>query len=196
MTTLTFKEYLLLNTDVISGESNSKAFTVKTKYAFQGPKLTTLIRGESKSAEKSHTNQAGVIDWKEKTFEVEGVKKPLADLIQEPKKVFRVTREWQWSDRTYTVVFGNDKWTATRGDDASAVLTMRKVKSLIKDDPATMTFSDACKEDIVFLVLVLLWSETQRANKRPSAGEAVGEAAGGVAGTIAGNALASCCSIQ
>ena len=81
MATFTFADESELNSRLITKDTNSNSFTTSTTFGVTGLKVTTLTS-------KSPSGVVGRIDWRNRTFEVEGVTKTLDQVRIGPGSVF------------------------------------------------------------------------------------------------------------
>ncbi|KAF8233678.1 hypothetical protein L208DRAFT_879978 [Tricholoma matsutake] len=173
MTTFTFKDKNIL-TSRLESNHGSGSFTTHTTYRMigLGRKETTVI--PDSGAYVHDSVGSGSINWKNKTFEIGGVVKRVADLNRRPS-FFRRTREWQWSGRQFTVEYSyrENRHTVTSGTVCASMTPPYELRLFTKVEPASISFlSDLSKEDMMFLFLVLLYSETRRKDNNMGAGAA------------------------
>lgn len=81
MTTFKFADESELNSRLIASETNSKCFKTTTTFGATGLKVTTLTSN-------SPSGIVGRINWRNGTFEVEGVTKSLNLVKTGPSSVF------------------------------------------------------------------------------------------------------------
>ncbi|RDB20789.1 hypothetical protein Hypma_012149 [Hypsizygus marmoreus] len=181
------------------------SYSTSTTSGFLGRKVTTLTPSASFNA---YATLGAAINWREETFEVGGRMKKWEDLTHKTGGMFsrqgppglhsvhsfytdtlsiHSKREWTWSDRTYMVKFHDhdDHWTATLDaaeNPPSAVFTVRKMaKSGKPPEPANIVFAPGVSpEDMAFLILVIIYSETKRVERDEEIADFVKEVVSGV----------------
>ncbi|GLB38119.1 hypothetical protein LshimejAT787_0411700 [Lyophyllum shimeji] len=150
---------------------------MSTSYGILGRKQTTLTPSSHPPSSGVH----GAIHWRGKgKFEIGGVKKTRSTL-KHREGLFSSARIWQWSAQAYKVEYHRRRWTATStssGHPASAVFALRKASLFGSSRAASISFSGAISvEDMVFLTLVMIYSEIQRREKDDEAVDAIHTAA-------------------
>ncbi|KAF9456819.1 hypothetical protein BDZ94DRAFT_1228892 [Collybia nuda] len=176
MFTLTISEKDFLNSEIIPNGPGYCSFTTQTKTGFRGLKKTVLQPTVQHRAAAPIVD--GSIDWRGKTFEIGGKVKNWKVLKHRQGSIFdwHPVREWTWMGHRYTVKREDNQWMATIHASVSAVFTSRKSHVLSQSEPATIEFtSNVPHEDMVFLLLVLLWSEHKRLEKKSQTTDAMSE---------------------
>ncbi|KAF8878914.1 hypothetical protein BD779DRAFT_1553024 [Infundibulicybe gibba] len=101
---------------------------------------------------------AGVIHWRKRMFEVRGQRKPFSE-IKTKTGMFSSSRSWKWtSDRKeYSVTYELGQWTASLNN------RKKPVARFTQPDPVILHLTKtALTEDEVFLLLILIYSESKR----------------------------------
>ncbi|KAJ7645067.1 hypothetical protein DFH06DRAFT_1212307 [Mycena polygramma] len=163
---LTFKSKDILNSHMHAGHSN--AYITSSSSGILGRKTTTL---------KTHgflSGSAGKIHWRHKTFEIGGKTKKWRK-VESSAGWFTSGREWEWSGHTYTVKHSHHTWTATNAHVEVARLTPHKSHLLRASEHAFLQISPEIQDEHqrAFIILVLLYSETKRLDKKKEAEEIV-----------------------
>ncbi|KAF8054249.1 hypothetical protein FPV67DRAFT_1133285 [Lyophyllum atratum] len=161
MTAYTFGDKDILNSSLIPSYP-SMPYIITTKAGFLGPKATTLSPTPQRG---SYPVLSGAILWSKDSFEIDGVPK-WSELKNRPKGFLSSTWEWRWSGQRYSLKRHDKHWTARSSSSsyaASVTFTLRKSHLFSPTEPASITFApDVPAQDIVFLILVMLYSETRR----------------------------------
>ncbi|KAG5646620.1 hypothetical protein DXG03_002924 [Asterophora parasitica] len=164
MAFLTFSDKDILNSELHPSFPDA-SYRIKTHSGLFGRRTTALT---PLSHGSPYRGIAGEIDWKAKKFQIGGVKRKWKSL-KRGGGVFSSGKEWHWSGRSYVVRYHDKEWTATRhswGNSAGAVFRLRRTHLFRSNEPASISFSqDIPPEDMVFLILVFLYSETKRRAK-------------------------------
>ncbi|THV01111.1 hypothetical protein K435DRAFT_793574 [Dendrothele bispora CBS 962.96] len=120
----------ILEALLLTSHENSPIYEVKSTFGLLGRKITILkdvnpltsnsVRPNSgrRAADASRTKEpvtVGAIHWREKVFEIHGVKKDVSD-IKKKKGLLSKSRYWKWADdrKEYEVKHDGDKeWVVT-----------------------------------------------------------------------------------
>ncbi|KAJ7785264.1 hypothetical protein DFH07DRAFT_763862 [Mycena maculata] len=155
---LTFKSKDILNSHLHAGHSNP--YTTSTSSGVLGRKTTTLKTGFL-------SGSAGKIDWRDKEFKIGGRTKKWRK-VESSGGWFTSGREWEWAGYTYTVKHSHHKWTATNSHREVAYFTPYQSHLLRSSEHASLYISPEIQDEHqrVFLILVLLYSETKRQDKQ------------------------------
>nr|GAT50865.1 predicted protein [Mycena chlorophos] len=104
-TPLTFRERAIENSQLIGLDDVVYYKTSTTTSAFNRPKLT-LVQSATDST-------VGRIDWRERTFTINGERRPWA-LLKSSPKLFSAEREWRWYGQAYRLKYDwSNELTAT-----------------------------------------------------------------------------------
>lgn len=178
MPSYTFVSKDLLNTTILPDEPhNWISYNTSTTANVFGPKLTVLTPSVMRNTYGPALD--GAIDWKEESFVIGGRSVKWANLKHKLSRTSGSPREWKWSGERFTVKYqsGSGRWTAKSGSPvhpADAIFTIRKHRIFGADDPATIEFSPSVSaRDMVFLILVLIYSETRRQQRKDKVAVAV-----------------------
>ncbi|KAF9460193.1 hypothetical protein BDZ94DRAFT_944392 [Collybia nuda] len=181
MLVFTFTETDLLNTPLLpSHHSNAGriSYTLRTKKGILGRKITTL---SASGGHSTHTLLGGAINWRKKRFEIGGVRRKCSGL-KHRTGLFSSSQEWNWSGQHYVIKYSRNQWMATCSssrDSPSAVFTVRRSHFFRKSEPATIAFSpDLPQDDVVFLILVIIFSEMKRKEDEVAVAEATSNVIG------------------
>ncbi|KAF8077683.1 hypothetical protein FPV67DRAFT_7752 [Lyophyllum atratum] len=171
MPAYTFVSKDLLNTAVLPTESqNWTSYSTSTNSSVLVPKLTILTPSATRNTYGAALD--GAIDWQNESLIIGGMSTKLKNLKRRPSRKSGGAREWTWKGERFTVKYhaSTDKWTAKSGSPAhpdDAIFAVRKHRILKADDPATMTLSENLSaQDTVFLILVMIYSETRRQERK------------------------------
>ncbi|KAG2015207.1 hypothetical protein CC2G_008496 [Coprinopsis cinerea AmutBmut pab1-1] len=119
---------------------------------------------------------AGVIHWREKVFEVGGVRKSVGEVRRKPKGIsFSKERFWRWSNdrKEYTVVYHQEKeWQVQWNNEIVATFQVPyRPKLFGKTKPMVLKMCPtALERDEVFLLLVLIYCEAKRQDRMNASG--------------------------
>ncbi|KAK7026393.1 hypothetical protein R3P38DRAFT_3530709 [Favolaschia claudopus] len=94
--TLTFIDKKLLQTTLIDADNAIHYTLTTTSSGFRGKKITTI---------SAASGSVGLINWREKTFTINGVEKKWEDLKTRSAGVFRTEREWNWGPRPFNLKY-------------------------------------------------------------------------------------------
>ncbi|ESK83493.1 hypothetical protein Moror_4878 [Moniliophthora roreri MCA 2997] len=121
----------VLNAKLHTMLDDAVIYTLETNYGFRGRRFTLLrdtnpLPGRRQSTAGSATGvTVGAINWREKTMEVNGVRKKIADLKRRKGNYFSNTRCWQWSTerKEYELKYKDDEWKATFSQSENSAMT-------------------------------------------------------------------------
>lgn len=114
---------------------------------------------------------SAAIRWRERRFETGGVKRDWSTFKYKPAGIFSKTRKWHWSGESFTVKFliDDDKWIASSDSSrhpTRATFYPYKYHFFGPSEPGYISFSpDVSDEDTIFLILVMIYSETRRQDR-------------------------------
>jgi len=141
-------------------------YTIKTSPG-TGPKerqITELVPTENNAHDAPH----GAIDWKKSGIIVGDVEKKISELRHAPGDITTGTRAWKWDGKEYDVGLSGQQWIITselaRSTHNIPSATFTPLKSGVSG-PAQMSIQfseDVTPKDMVFLTLVLIYSDTER----------------------------------
>ncbi|KAF8816006.1 hypothetical protein BYT27DRAFT_6483652 [Phlegmacium glaucopus] len=161
----------LLNTRLQSSHDNSIIYAISTSQTLWGRKYTYLRDANPALGEAPTT--VGTIDWKKKTFEIQGQRKSIKNIKRIPKGSSKGSRFWRWSDdrEEYEIVYKKRMWKgllSAKNNDAEATLSVPFRSQLFgKTKPMVLNLSrTALAKDEVFLILVLIYSQTKRRDRK------------------------------
>ncbi|KAF8054247.1 hypothetical protein FPV67DRAFT_1552627 [Lyophyllum atratum] len=168
MVRLTFTQSDLLNSGLRSNTApHADSYNINTTHGLLGRKITSLV-----PANESFTDASGfpaAIHWKQGQFEIGGMQCAWQTLKHTPGGWFSSTREWRWSGHSYAVKYTRPQWTAISSNSISAVFSPYRSRIFSASEPAYIEFSsDISDKDMVFLTLVMIYSETRRQEKKRS----------------------------
>ncbi|KAJ7292169.1 hypothetical protein C8J57DRAFT_1458668, partial [Mycena rebaudengoi] len=160
---LTFNSKDFLNSHLTSGHSN--AYTTSTSRGMRGLKITQLASG-------FFPGTAGRIDWRDKSFEIAGRTQKIKR-ISSSGGWFSLSRDWKWGAHTYTLKYSRKGWTAKTSMGEVAHYNSYKPHLFRSSDHAAIQISPAIQDqhEIVFLILVMLYSETKRLERKKAGDE-------------------------
>jgi len=178
MPTYTLVSKDLLNTTVLPDEPQTWiSYSINTTSSVFGPKLTVLTPSVMRNTYGPALD--GAIDWKEGTFVIGGKSVKWENLKRKLSRRSGSEREWKWSGERFTVKYqsGAGRWMAKSGSPVhpdDAIFTIRKHRIFGADDPATIEFTqNITARDMIFLILVLIYSETRRQQRKEKVAVAV-----------------------
>jgi len=167
----------VLNAQLHASHDNSVIYAVSTSQSLWRRTYTYLR--DTNPAIGGDSIIVGAINWKKKTFEIQGQRKSIKDIRRKPKGLFNKTRFWKWSDdrEEYEIVYHNqEEWqaffSAKDGGDIEATLSVPFRPQLFgKPKPVVLNLSRvALAKDEIFLMLVFIYNETKRQEKMNSTG--------------------------
>jgi len=160
MTTFTFTKKHILDS-ALQADHGPLSFTTDTTYGIMGHKKETTLTPQS-TADSHGSLIGGSINWRKYTFRVGSDVRQWSELVD----LHSSDGDWQWSDHRYLVKFDSHKgeWTVTSSDSVVAIMNVRRPRLFHRDEPASISFLNLPMEgwEIVFLILVMLYSETKR----------------------------------
>ncbi|KAK7017812.1 hypothetical protein R3P38DRAFT_3560437 [Favolaschia claudopus] len=172
--TLTFVDKKLLQTTLIDPD-NAIHYTLTTTSGFRGKKITTITAA---------SGLVGSIDWREKTFTINGVEKKWDDLKTRSAGVFRTERNWNWGPRPFNLKYqdAHKELLATplEGTPADPVrFTVHRQHVLHDNEPATIRFPTRMQDDAerMFLLMAILHMEITRQETEKAMNEEAAEMA-------------------
>ncbi|KAG6830177.1 hypothetical protein H0H87_008953 [Tephrocybe sp. NHM501043] len=172
MSTYTFTKQDVLNSDLQPNQPNSISYRTKTSNrTFGGYKFTTVTLVLNNPPGYGKPPIPATIDWKKSRFQIDGVIHNWTDLKQKPQEGRKFKeRVWRWNRYSYLVKYKDDTWTATPSDSPNTVvaaLSPYKIHLRTKPDPGSLSLWPGVPfEDRMFLMLVLLYSEGKRQDKK------------------------------
>ncbi|KAF9257840.1 hypothetical protein L218DRAFT_909998 [Marasmius fiardii PR-910] len=86
-------------------------YTLETSYGFRGRRITIL---KDANPAPGQSTTVGALNWREKTIEVNGLKKKVGDVKKRKGSYFRNARFWQWASerKEYEIKYKNEEWRA------------------------------------------------------------------------------------
>ncbi|KAF6746739.1 hypothetical protein DFP72DRAFT_922139 [Ephemerocybe angulata] len=161
-----------LSAQVLALHDNSVIYRVVTDQGLWSRGHTYLKDANPAVGEPTNV---GVIHWKEKSFEIYGHKKTLAEIRRRPKSRVKKERYWRWGPerKEYTIVYHNEKeWQASLEGEVVATFSVPfRPKLFGKLKPMVMNLgTPALEKDEVFLFLVFIYCEAKRQDKTNASG--------------------------
>ncbi|KAG6844643.1 hypothetical protein H0H87_005156 [Tephrocybe sp. NHM501043] len=114
MSTYTFTSKDIFTADLRAGHPSAVSYRLNTtKGFFLGLKITSLVPIGGFS--DGFFDLPAVINWRDSTFEIGGVRKAREGLKQHAGGLFSSTRIWHWSSplQSYTVSYRDKQWTVS-----------------------------------------------------------------------------------
>ncbi|KAJ6567950.1 hypothetical protein DFH09DRAFT_437686 [Mycena vulgaris] len=161
----------IINARVCAVLDQSVMYSLETKFEFQG-RVRTVLRDENPlpgGASKSAV--VGTINWKEKSFEINGYKHECEEMRRSTGSLFNKTKYWRWAAtrKEYEISYTHEEWKATIEDGktiAGRFSVPFRPHLFTKTKPAVMHLTTtALAEDEVFLMLVFVYEEVKRQDK-------------------------------
>ncbi|KAJ8092404.1 hypothetical protein PM082_023859 [Marasmius tenuissimus] len=129
-------------------------YTLETTYGFRGRRITILKDSNPAfTGSSSGSSTVGAINWREKTIEVNGMRKKVGDLKKRKGRggIFRNARYWQWGAerKEYEVKFKEEQWKATivePGEDKKKDKEKDKDKEKEKENTSTRSQHESVPE--------------------------------------------------
>ncbi|KAK2464487.1 hypothetical protein APHAL10511_003466 [Amanita phalloides] len=171
----------VLDTHIRATHDNSVIYTVTTTFGFWGRKQVTILKDANPPPGESPV--VGAINWKERYFEVHAHRKVLSEIKKKEQislqsvmngfEKWDMTRArfWKWSPqaREYQVSFNKNEWQVLTADSedekelVGAFSVAFRPRIIHKEKPLSLKLSrKALKNDEVFLILLLIYSEAKR----------------------------------
>ncbi|KAJ7779742.1 hypothetical protein B0H16DRAFT_724797 [Mycena metata] len=145
-------------------------YSVESKLEFQG-RVRTVLRDENPLPGETSSKIVGAINWKDKSFEVHGVRRKYDELRRKTGTLFNKSKYWRWSAtrKEYELSYTHEEWKATIEDGktiAGRFCVPFRPHLFSKSKPAVLHLtSTALAEDEVFLILVFIYEEVKRQDK-------------------------------
>ncbi|KAF8816002.1 hypothetical protein BYT27DRAFT_7185731 [Phlegmacium glaucopus] len=169
----------VLNARLHASHDNSIIYAISTSQTLWGRTYTYLR--DTNPALGGEPTIVGAINWRKKTFEIQGQRKSIGAIRRKPKGLFNKSRFWRWSDdrEEYDIVYDNreleEKWKAVsiakKGDAAATLSAPFRPQLFGKTKPVVLNLSRAAlAKDEVFLILVFIYGEMKRQEKMNSSG--------------------------
>ncbi|KAJ8453817.1 hypothetical protein ONZ45_g19557 [Pleurotus djamor] len=162
----------ILNAHIRTTYDDSILYKVKSTTSFRGPRITVL---EDANPVPGYTgsNIVGAIHWKDKLLEVHGHRRPLADIKRREGRMFHLnsSKHWRWGNehREYQVRFEDDEWKVTVDHGMSIAarfeVPLRPHLFTKAKPPVIHLTRTALEADEVFMILVLIYSESRRQDR-------------------------------
>ncbi|KAF8161645.1 hypothetical protein B0H34DRAFT_388184 [Crassisporium funariophilum] len=157
----------VLNAKLRATHDNSVVYTVSTDQTIWGRTYTYLK--DANPALGGDASIVGGINWKRKTFEVNGQRKSLGDIRRKPGGLLKKSRFWKWAEdrEEYDVVHHDDtQWQASCTSTTKVEATFsvpRRPQLFGRQKPLVLNLSRrALARDEVFLILVFIYGEMKR----------------------------------
>ncbi|KAJ7442048.1 hypothetical protein FB451DRAFT_1569109 [Mycena latifolia] len=156
---LTFSDKELLASPVM-GPDGAVHYTTSTTQGLLGRKITTIMAA---------SGLVGIINWRDKTFTLNGVERKWDELKSRSDGIFSSEREWNWANRPYKLKY--DIWekeliaTPNFGSEAGAVrFTTYRAHLLHESQRAVLYFPHERQDESerMFLLLAILHMDTTR----------------------------------
>ncbi|KAF9486052.1 hypothetical protein BDN70DRAFT_870566 [Pholiota conissans] len=163
----------VLNAKLHATHDNSVIYTISTDQTIWG-RTYTYVR-DANPALGGDPTIVGVVNWKKKTFDVQGQRKAVKDIRRKPEGFRNKSRFWKWADgrEEYDIVHCEEGWqaTCTNTKEVEAILTVPYRPHLFgKEKPVVLNMTRvALLQDEVFLILVFIYCEMKRQEKINSA---------------------------
>ncbi|KAJ7617137.1 hypothetical protein FB45DRAFT_933501 [Roridomyces roridus] len=147
-------------------------YSLQTQFsgAFQD-RVRTVVRDENAVGAAGTRPIVAAINWKDKTFEINGQKRPCSELKRSVGPLFNKRKFWRWSEerKEYEISYTHEEWKVTIEDGktiAGRFLVPFRPHLFSKTKPAVIHLTTtALAEDEVFLILVFVYEETKRQDK-------------------------------
>ncbi|KAK6987468.1 hypothetical protein R3P38DRAFT_2574792 [Favolaschia claudopus] len=157
---LTFADKKLLETSLI-GPDNMVYYTTSTTKSCSGRKLTTVTAA---------SGVVGLINWRDKTFSLNGAMKKWDELKSKSAGMCHSDREWNWGPRPFNLKYhGNCSKellaTPLNGTVADTVrFTTHRQHLLHDNERAVLYFPYHMQDELerMFLLLAILYMEIHR----------------------------------
>ncbi|KAJ7243837.1 hypothetical protein B0H12DRAFT_1022835 [Mycena haematopus] len=160
---LAFTDKKLLDTTVVA-PNGAVQYATTTTSGFFGRKTTTIVAA---------SGVAGLIDWREKVFVINGVHKKWSHL-KSRAGVFSSSRDWNWGNRPFKLKYHDSHRellaTSLIGNAADTVRFTTYRWRLFHDSERAMIYFPHHMEEIerMFLLMAILQTEIRRQDVRRS----------------------------
>ncbi|KAF7351986.1 hypothetical protein MVEN_01160800 [Mycena venus] len=165
-TTLTFTDQKLLESAVVDAEGTVQ-YTTTTTSGFRGRKITTIMAA---------SGPVGVMNWRQKTFTINGVHREWEYLKSRSGGIFSSEREWKWDHRHYKLKYhDSQKELLATPNFANAAGTVRFTtyrSHLFHDNKRAAIYFPSQMEDEtekMFLLMAILQTEIRRQDRARNA---------------------------
>ncbi|KAK7012976.1 hypothetical protein R3P38DRAFT_2721409 [Favolaschia claudopus] len=156
---LTFTGDKILETALV-GPDNAVHYTTSTTSGVLGRKITTVSGASGAN---------GVINWRDKTFTINGEERNWKDLRSRTGGVFSSEHEWNWGPRPFRLKYHNSQKellaTPSTGNPADTVrFTVHRPRLLHENEPAVIYFPPQMQDESerMFLLMAILQTDTIR----------------------------------
>ncbi|KAJ7478540.1 hypothetical protein FB451DRAFT_1242202 [Mycena latifolia] len=147
---LTFSDKELLASPVM-GPDGAVHYTTSTTQGLLGRKITTIMAA---------SGLVGIINWRDKTFTLNGVERKWDELKSRSDGIFSSEREWNWANRPYKL------------NEAGAVrFTTYRAHLLHESQRAVLYFPHERQDESerMFLLMAILHMDTTREDRNEAA---------------------------
>ncbi|KAF8142894.1 hypothetical protein K438DRAFT_1784249 [Mycena galopus ATCC 62051] len=144
-------------------------YTIMTTHGFMGRKLTTIA---------SASGVSGFINWREKSFVINGVQRGWNSLKTRSGGVFSSEHTWNWGPRPFKLKYHDSHRellaTPSVGDSSDTVRFTTYHPHLFSDNErAVISFPQTMQEsERMFVLMAILQTEIQRQDDRTYPGDA------------------------
>ncbi|KAJ7676184.1 hypothetical protein B0H17DRAFT_1238342 [Mycena rosella] len=166
---LTFGDKQLLQSPVV-GPDGAVHYTTSTTRGFRGRKVTTIM---------ATSGAVGTINWREKSFVINGVQRGWGDLKSRSEGIFSSEREWNWANRPYSLKYNRSEKellaTPKLGNMTGSVRFTPYQPHLLHDNEhAVIYFPHQMQDEAerMFLLMAILETEIHRQDQQAAAGAA------------------------
>ncbi|KAK7038565.1 hypothetical protein R3P38DRAFT_2906548 [Favolaschia claudopus] len=160
---LTFADKKLLDTAVI-GPDGAVHYTTTTTSGLRGRKITTV---------GAASGIIGFINWRDKTFVINGVPRSWDDLKSRSGGLFSSEREWNWANRPFKLQYHDSHQellaTPLAGNIADTVRFTTSHPHLFHDNDRAMIYFPYQMQDEIermFILMAVLHTETHRQDEQ------------------------------
>ncbi|KAJ7056438.1 hypothetical protein C8F01DRAFT_1121988 [Mycena amicta] len=132
----------------------------------------SLHRRQLTTVTVTATGLVGIINWGEKTFEVNGVARSWNDVCLEPRQIMSDGKTWRWSTNSYTFkrntfqreLLVTSPSVAPGAETIIARFTSPQVHLLTKNTPASFQFLHPLHDQVeeMFILLVVIQTQVKR----------------------------------
>ncbi|KAJ6575581.1 hypothetical protein DFH09DRAFT_1150646 [Mycena vulgaris] len=163
---LTFADKKLLASPIIRADG-AVHYTTSTTSGFVRRKITTIMAA---------SGLVGMIDWREKTFAINGVQRKWDELKSRSGGIFSSEREWRWAAVSYKLKYHHSHKellaTPTSGNGAGAVrLTTYQPHLLHENERVAIYFPPEMHDETerMFVLMAILQTEIHRQDTEKTA---------------------------
>ncbi|KAJ7657209.1 hypothetical protein DFH06DRAFT_1328034 [Mycena polygramma] len=168
---LTFLDKKLI-TSALVGPDGATHYTFNSTKGFLGRKVTTI---------NAASGLVGCINWREKTFNINGVQQEWKHIKSRSAGIFSSEREWTWGNKPYKLKYHNSHKELLATPSAGSVawtvrFTTYDEHLFHKNERAVIYFPHQMQDEVerMFILMAILETDIQRQDEEEAASAAAG----------------------